>query len=97
MRRVAYSGPAEDDGWRMCLRNVLHGAVLDMTIGCCMHSGMQWVSRYRGCNGIDLGHRDLQTPAGQFAMGSCSAVDGKTRNVAYQPPAHHRETRLLVL
>lgn len=64
------------------------GVVPDMTLGCCMDSEMQWVSRYMESTWIALDHLEFQTWVVRFAKGLCSAVAGRSLNMAYQTFAH---------
>lgn len=84
-------GMAPTCGWMMFRRTDFLEVVLDMTIGSCMCSKLQWVSRYTQSTWIVLDHLESQTPAGQIAKGLCSAVAGKPQCMAYQTSARHEE------
>ena len=58
-----------------------------MAIAGCMHSRMQWASRYKEDMWVGLDRLEFQTGAEHFAMGLRSALAGRGLNTAYQTSA----------
>lgn len=87
MHLVVHCGTADTCGWRIVYRIDFLAVVKGMTIACCMHSRMRWVSRNTEDTWIGLDRQEFQTPVDHFAKELRSAFAGRSLNTAYQSSA----------